>query len=103
VTYGQFQNLPNPVVTESWRPWLNIFQKNTNQLHIAHQILFHLEYYQQHWDRNCDFFVDISQNDCYFSNFMMEDYQRCKDADFDEVCEILQQSPEVQNILRCFV
>jgi len=102
VTYGQYQNSPSPIVHNRWRPWLDIFQKHANQLYIAHQIFFFLDYYQQHWDRDCDFFVDISQNDCYFSNFMMADYQRCEDTDFDKVCEVLRQSPEVQDILRCF-
>lgn len=102
VTYAQFQDCANPDVHARWSPWLDIFQKNAGQLHIAHQILYHLDYYQQHWDRDCDFFIDISQNNCYFSNFMMADFQRCKDADFDKVCEVLQQSPEVQDILRGF-
>lgn len=100
VVYCQHQDYPNPGVSDRWNPWLNLFKHNPAQLHIAHQILFHLEYYQTHWDFDCDYFVDISLNDCYFSRYMNNEYQQCQNEDFDTVAAVLHQSPEVQSILQ---
>jgi hypothetical protein len=99
VVYGQYQNYPSPCVNDCWKSQLEIFQNNHVQLHIAHQILFHLEYYQDHWDTDCDYFVDISSNNCYFSKYMTDEYQKCQHKDFNNVANILCQSPKVQSIL----
>jgi len=100
VVYGQYQNYPNPCVNDCWKPCLEIFQNNHVQLYIAHQILFQLEYYQNHWDFDCDYFVDISSNDCYFSKYMTDEYQQCQNKDFDTVADILCQNSKVQSILK---
>ena len=100
VVYGQYQHYPNPCVNDCWKSCLEIFQNNQVQLYIAHQILFQLEYYQTHWDFDCDYFVDISLNDCYFSKYMTDEYQKCQNKDFDNVADILCQHPKVQSILK---
>jgi hypothetical protein len=99
VVYEKQQNYPDPPVSSKWNFWLNQLQHDPIKLHIAHQILAHLEYYQQHWDRGCDFLVDIAEDDCYFSKFMSNDFKLCQSSEFDQVLDVLKQSEEFQEIL----
>lgn len=100
--YGRFHDYDNPMVDSRWNPLLTEFAHAARALHIAHQILFHLEYYDRHWDASADYYVDISRGTSGFCGFLREDLDRCQDADFNTVANLMRAQPEIRALLSKF-
>lgn len=98
VVFAKDQNLQTPTIPAQFGQAVT---KITNPNHklIAHLIIMHLDYYNNHYDLNADVLVDIDKGAGEFCYFMKRDLDICQDPDFDLVSNLLKQHQSVQDIL----
>lgn len=97
--YAQDQNMHIPMVSDRFQPALARFDTHQHRL-IASLVIMHLEYYQDFYDIQSDYVIDIHRGDDEFSEFMRRDLAYCQDRDFDHVWESLCQDADFYQVWR---
>lgn len=96
VVYAQYQEMQTPFVNECYLQHLSSLS-NRQQL-IASLLIMHLEYYNQYYDRNADYVLNLDNSDDEFSEFMRKDFHLCQNNEFDAAWDWLVQHPKILSI-----